>query len=186
MTAPPTRKIDLSRARDALQDAVAACGGKWRGHEFYGNDDVHKQMDTPKGRLILCSRANVFAQKAGIDTSDLGASMMPERAEALANRIEDQCVEVLGVSAWTGKPPMPAKAKAEPTSPWDWQVGQVVEVKQRRVGKDISHGHLAIAAVLTHMVRLSDGTKWRRRDGYEWGKGGKLRRFERRIAPLKR
>lgn len=174
--------IDRRKARDALQDAIAACGGKWRGIEFYGNDpEIHDQMGTPKGRMILCARANVFAQKAGIDTSNLGATKMPEKAEALAARIEDQCIEVLGVSAWTGKAPA---AKASSKSPWDWQVGQVVEIKQRRVGKDISHGRLAIAAVLTHMIRLSDGTKWRRRDGYEWGKGGKLRRFERRIVPL--
>lgn len=177
----PTRKINLGQARDALQDAVAACGGKWRGHEFYGNVPEHDQMDTPKGRLVLCSRASVFAQKAGIDTSNLGVSKMPERAQALADRIEDQCIESLGVSAWTGKPVV----KTAGTSPWDWEVGQVVEIKQRRVGKDIAHGRLAVSAVLTHMVRLSDGTKWRRRDGYEWGKGGKLRRFERRIVPVK-
>jgi hypothetical protein len=194
-TTPMTAKIDLSKAHDALQDAIAACGGKWRDIEFTGSIPEHDQMDTPKGRLILFSRAHVYAQKAGIDTSDLSETMMPAKAQALAARIEDQCVELLGVSAWTGKPVTPKPpassarrskaAVAEPRrSPWDWQVGQIVEIKQRQVGVDHVRGKGTIAKVFGHMVRLADGTKWRSRDGYEWGKGGKLRRFERRIVPV--
>lgn len=87
-----------------MQEAVAACGGKWRDIEFHGSIPEHDQMDTQKGRMVLFARARVFASQAGIDTSNINGTN-DEKAHTLADRIEDQCVAELGISAWTGKPP---------------------------------------------------------------------------------
>jgi len=101
--------IKLGQAHDALHDAVAACGGKWRDVEFHGNCDVHEQMGTPRGSMVLLARARVMAHHAGVDLSNLRGKTVDEKAREVADRIEDQCIEQLGMSAWTMKPPPPVK-----------------------------------------------------------------------------
>jgi hypothetical protein len=127
--------INRGKAHDALQEAVAACGGKWRDIEFHGSIPEHDQMETPKGRMVLFARAQVFAYQAGIDTSNINGTR-DDKARALADRIEDQCVAELGISAWTGKPP--AKKRAPAARDLGPQDTVVVTRKNRKVGVEIS------------------------------------------------
>lgn len=123
--------IDQKKAHDALQEAIAACGGKWRDIEFHGSIPEHDQMDTPKGRLVLFARGLVFAQQAGIDTSHIKGTN-DEKAKLLADRIEDQCVTELGISAWTGKS-LPKKRGPSPLHVADRRAPKTLDTAQHKV-----------------------------------------------------